>query len=537
MSYFDAIAIEAYISSTWIDLTPDVRGTIRGKWGIQSPFFLERVADIGTLTFTLDNSENNSAGKLGYYSPSHANAMSGWKTGIPVRVTWTYDGNTQRKLYYINHDGLRISTGVSGARTVDVTCSDWMSYASSHTLNLVSSQSNKTITDAVNALIADMPIAPQRTATILFPETSTAFDTVFDISSSETTVLGEFTRLAVSEWGLIFLSPDPIYGETLQIWTRSEEAQDAHRGYFAKHTSECGFLLLSDDSFLLLSDDASKLIRNEQMSTPTWSDADYDFSRGSAVTYGSQLINQISTRTYPRNVGTSLVQLWKMQSSVSLAPGETKSGIRAQYRDPNNPGENINGTDFVTPVASTDYQAFANADGSGANLTADLQVSATFGASEVELSITNTGAATLFTGGPILFQVRGKPVTIYEQTERVTKDDASISTYGKKEISFDIKYVTDIESVRNLASAILITQDYKTPKTFIEEVWLCANHSHKNMNLFMIAYPGMQLQMSDAMSGVNNQNYRVNGIEFEIQPGNIVFYKLILTKYFNVPDF
>lgn len=534
MSQFDFIKIEALIGSSWVNLTPDVVGVVRGSFGILGSTFMDRVGDVGKLEFQLDNSAANSAGKIGYYSPEHANAMSGWTTGLTILLTWQYDGKVQRKRYYIDHNGIKITPGTQGDRRVTVTCHDWIGYAARHVLNLLQSASNKQIDQAVPLVLANMAKQPQATA---YTSGATVFPTVFDIVSSETTALGEFNRLAMSEWGKIYIERNPVNGETLFVNSRASRGNDPYPVGFPKHSSECGlFLLAGGSSGYLLKTDGGRIILNEYIATPSFSDADYEADRMSEIVHGSQLVNQISITAYPRKVDTSVSVLWKMESSISIAPGETKSGIRGRYRDPNGQSENINGTDFVTPVATTDYQAFSNPDGTGTNLTANLSVTATFGAAEVELSLTNTGATTLYTGKDILFQVRGKRVVVYDKTEQVVSDSDSIAKYGKHELTFDMKYEDDPVNPHKLATSLLMVHDYKSPHTFIESVWLQANRSHKNMVTFMFARTDDIMTFQDAMSGTNRQ-YIINGMEFEIHPGNIVYYKLILTNYFVVVDF
>ena len=94
----DDVRIEAFIAGNWVDLTPDCLDEATWKYGIDGNTPEDCTASPGALAFTLDNSENNSAQTLGYYSPRHANKRSGWAFGIPVRVVLDY-GSDVVKFY------------------------------------------------------------------------------------------------------------------------------------------------------------------------------------------------------------------------------------------------------------------------------------------------------------------------------------------------------------------------------------------------------------------------------------------------------
>ncbi|MFZ5589625.1 MAG: hypothetical protein ACOY4M_08330 [Pseudomonadota bacterium] len=529
MSAFDSIKLEVYIGSSWIDLTPDVVGTIVGRIGMDSSTFMARVSDPGTLKFQLNNSSSNSQGRAGLYSPQHANKLSGWTTNLPVMLTFLYDGHEQKFLFYIAPDGIEIDAGTSGTQRVTVICEDWMGYASRQIPSPLQSQSNKTTIDAIQTL---MGLLERQPSSFAYGTPLTTFPTVFDVSSSETTILGEFNRLAMSDWGKIFTERDPLYGLRLCFQDRSGGITFPYQRNFPKHSSECGSLLLTSGDKLLNTDNG-RIVLNEQITIIAIPDTWYYQERPPRIVHGGVMVNQINILSYPRKVGTSDVVLWKMQSSTKLNPGQTISGIRGRYRDPNGQSENINGTDFITPVANTDYKAFANADGTGADLTANLSVTIEFGAAEFEMSLTNTGGTTLYTGKDILFQVRGKTVTVYDKTEKVERDTSSIASYGKQEFTFDLKYENNIENHSKLANALLL--NFAAPKTFMENVWMTANRNHETMVLFLYAMIGDNYPFRETMSNAN-ASYFINGIEFEIV-GSIVYFKYTLSPYFTVVDF
>ena len=118
--------MEAYLNGSWVDITDDVLGVVRGEWGISGTGPIDFVADTGSLEFDLQN--HNPVGK---YSPGHPNCTSGWKKGVPVRQTFTYNGYTKRVRRYVND--FQNAGGKDERKRI--TALDWMEYASRNPIN------------------------------------------------------------------------------------------------------------------------------------------------------------------------------------------------------------------------------------------------------------------------------------------------------------------------------------------------------------------------------------------------------------------
>jgi hypothetical protein len=71
----------------WTDVTRDLRrsGGVRFDRGLPGVTPRDLVAKTGIMSFTLDNSEENSEGLIGLYSPGHANLRNGFDKNIGVR--------------------------------------------------------------------------------------------------------------------------------------------------------------------------------------------------------------------------------------------------------------------------------------------------------------------------------------------------------------------------------------------------------------------------------------------------------------------
>lgn len=86
--YFDDVSLVETFPDEWVEIT-DVMGDRPVVWesGLPGPNVFDLVARTGILSFSLDNSAQNSASKLGLYSPDHANALAGFVEGARIAIT------------------------------------------------------------------------------------------------------------------------------------------------------------------------------------------------------------------------------------------------------------------------------------------------------------------------------------------------------------------------------------------------------------------------------------------------------------------
>src|SRR3990167_1045455 len=83
-------------TGAWTALRADVltHPGVVATYGINGTGPEDRVADTGTMDFSLNNSIQNIAQAVGNYSPLHANARAGFEVGIGTRLTVVYSGST-----------------------------------------------------------------------------------------------------------------------------------------------------------------------------------------------------------------------------------------------------------------------------------------------------------------------------------------------------------------------------------------------------------------------------------------------------------
>lgn len=511
---FDSVAIEVYLSPSWVDLTPDKRISPAPRWsrGSMGNGLLDRVGDPGYLVFMLDNSEKNSVSTLGYYSPGHANALAGWTTGLPVRLKFVYDGETFYKFYgRITPDGIRVFPGEKLDRVVQVTVGDFMAQASNHELRLLALLENKKIEQTVPYILANMPIQPLATE---YGTGIYEFPTVFDTLKTATTATAEFQKLANSELGYIRIVGDRTGGETLRV----QGLQDTWIPNLdiPKSKSESGFLLKEDGGYLLL-ETGGKIILN-QVQEASFDGS--DLGDRTELGYGKTLCNRVTVTTYPRRVDAAATTvLFTLQGEITIAAGATKSDYFCRYRDPSGGASYVNGRDMVTPVEGTDYTAGSTSGGTDKN--AKLTVTADYGTEGVSYTLTNTDTATIYV---TKLQARGKGIYIYDAVRVVYEDTASQAIHGIYSLNIDMRYQDDPTVGEYFANQALARG--KRPADSVERLHLLANRNSKNMYGFLCLEPGTRLSFSEGVSGISG-DFFVQGYEAELVGDTVWWYPVL----------
>jgi hypothetical protein len=157
--------------------------------------------------------------------------------------------------------------------------------------------------------------------------------------------------------------------------------------------------------------------------------------------------NLIKVRSsVPQKYPTST--LWTLGDPVYLQASESAE-LWAEYEYN---ASAVPATAVITPVITTDYKMFANSDGTGTDLTADLSVSMLAYSTQAVLTVTNNGASA---GYITLLQVRGDPI-VSSNTTAIQKTDAdSVRIYGSR--PFEMVVPHTVNTARQYAELLLAT--------------------------------------------------------------------------------
>ena len=527
--YCDSIVFEIREpgSATWTDVSADVRQNPAptGNIGIMGNGYTDRIGGDGYFSFSLDNSASNSQATLGYYT-------SNLVLGSSFRLTMTYDGTPRQKWFgYI--ESIEITPGVNASRDVKVKCRDWLTLMAEYKLDRLPQVTGVGYGSIVPTLIDTLPLQPGRVQSGV--GTTYTFASTFDLLGANTTVIGELSSYTNAEFGYLYMSE----GGHLLMYENRLKRSAASASVISKHSSDLtDFLLLEDGtSYLLLEDNTSKLLLEGTQSV-SFTDADVLDNGGAKVSFARHYFNYVTAVLTPRKYDAAATTiLWTLETPVMVPANSSVKGIRGRYRDPNGAASYINGINMQTQVPNTDFKAYANEDGTGADLTTALYPVADFGTAEVEFELFNLGGTNLYTGGDdILFQVKGMGIYIYDPVTVVIdwQDELGTGTVpyevGRSVIDLDLKYRADVADVRDILKDNIFDASY-TPAISVEAYPLNANRDKKNMLAFMCLNPGSLCNFSETVAGFDKE-YFINGYSFTIRDGKNIFWTPILCDLF-----
>lgn len=473
---------------------------------------LDRIGDAGILTFDLNNSTTNTAGLLGYYSPGHANYWAGWTIGLPVRLGFVFETITYYKWYgNIAPKGIFVNPGVYGNRRVTVSCWDYMAQLAVHEINLLSLATNKRIDEAVPLVVANMPRAPIATSYATGVET---FATVFDGITKGARALGVINDLLLSEWAYGYVKGDKTGGETLVI-----EAQDTRplktNTILPKSRDDCS--VLTDESGNILTDESDNILVADEAGATAILENPIDVK----TSFGTHQTNRTILTAYPRKVdAVASTILFTLQTPIKLSAGETKTGVRCMFRDPSGASTRINGKEIT--ISAT---ANAQADGLGANKTANLTVTTDTGTDAVEHSLYNSDGSDIYV---ITLTATGKGIYLYDYVQMVVEDSSSQTRYeAVLTTTINCRYQNDPAKVDTISDYVLARNT--DPHTTVDSARFCANRDATAMFCFLELEPGTKAAFSESVTAVSD-NYFIQGYSFEINDANIVFWSPVLTN-------
>jgi len=205
--------------------------------------------------------------------------------------------------------------------------------------------------------------------------------------------------------------------------------------------------------------------------------------------------------------------------------------IRGDYRDPENPDTKVNANNgtMIAPVATTDYLAFANEDGTGTNYTTSVTITAEYGTADVKYTIVNGAGADVYV---TFLQARGYGIYFYDATEKLFNDTAA-QTDGIVKLDIDLPYVDRLSQLLLWSSEADIWTELLNGVSDIEmsipRVSFTANKSTKLMMMFMFLEPSWLVNVSETVTtpGAGGQAYYstpwfIQGYDFEIVNGSDV---------------
>jgi len=492
--YPDSVVIWAKINSVWTDISSKVVSDLDGEMGMHDSAYTNRLASPGRMTFALNN-------ESGTYTPSSA-----FRKGAEIKVEVTYAGVTKTKFYGSIED-MDPDVGIWGTQRIRVTATDWLQFATDQVVREQPVATNRPIREAVTELLATAPIQP------LFLSLDAGlqlFPVVFDAATKNTKIYQELNNLVLSEWGYGYMDQG---GERLRI--EANEARKNPQLSILPLASDGSDLLKSDGGHLLKSDGGKILLNrtSQAIYVNTFEDLD--------VIYGRHLLNEAAFTVYPRVVDITLQVLFNLGFPI-FVPELGTIEFTAYFSDPTG-GSRISGMNMVVPVITTDYLMFANEDGTGTDLSANIIITPSFSSDGAKYTVVNTGSAGYIT----FFQQRGYGLRRYNPIDVLAEDAASKETFGPKSLTVHQTYQqsTDMATVE----AAKIVDIEKDPRTVVLKAYFNANESDEKMKSFLHIDIGSLVRIQCTKPPIDD-NFFVQGLKWKITPGGIITFSWIVQE-------
>lgn len=371
-------------------------------------------------------------------------------------------------------DDLIVEPGEYEGRRVFAVGLDWMDEAArSNAPTAV--QINQRSDQVFAAVLAQIPTQPAATVTRTGQST---FEYALDNVASETKALAQFADIAKSEFGIIACRRDATTGQELYF-------EDRHYRATVNTT-----LVTLDKSMHRLVLPGAR----------------------------ADILNAFRIRTFPRRVETGIVIARldaAMQSPFSVGESRTFS---LDYTDPVQRDTRIGAKNQIAPFVFTDYNMNTAADGSGADVSANFTVAATFFASSVKIVVTHVSGAT---GYIRALQARGDGVLSLNPVVSYERDASSASTYGENLVDLDMPFQSDPYVGADLAQ--YLKQVYANPLANVREVSFVANQSDALMTAAITGDISARVQLVETVSGLSTATYYfINGVEHSISEREVL---------------
>jgi hypothetical protein len=461
------------------------------SYGVTGTGPLDRVADTGTLSFSLDNSSGNSHGQQGAYSPGHANALAGWDIGNLIELTVTYSGTT----YYKFTGKLSSVSPLAGqyqSQTVECVAVDWMDEAAISKVKGVTVQSNKRSDELIKDLVDNAVTVPPKGTS--YSEGQSTFVTAFDnLLDAQTSVLKALYDCVISELGYLYIKGDTVEGGILTFEDRHARPKTgAAVGTFSNTMT------------------------------------------GLSVGRGREgIFNTVYVVVHPRTTDDATSVLYELTTtgSTPAIPANSTITINCPYREASINAYRVAAATIITPASGSDWIANTASDGTGTNITSDVDVTVkTQAANAVDLEITNNNLATAYL---TTLQVRGTAIRDVTATVMSATDDLSMNRYGERDSRIDMKYESNAGEFGNeIANWIL--NIYKDPRYVVSNFQIASNASDYMMTQSLAREPGDKITFAETMTGITTVDdgvevgYFVNGVRMIISSGGIITTSWIL---------
>ena len=279
---------------------------------------------------------------------------------------------------------------------------------------------------------------------------------------------------------------------------------------------EAGRIFVSRDGVITLWNAHHFITKNSSDQTFT-QDAFTEMTYG----FGSGVINNVIVQARPRTIGTVPETLAELDKAIKIGKGKTKA-VSFRYRD-TSIDATISGKDVITPVATTDYTANANEDGTGTDYTDAVTIKVIeIHANRARFEFTNGGPVDVWLQPSS--KVRGIKITDFGIIDAEAEDETSIGTYQRHKFTYPF-IMDDLDVAQQMANYYVSL--WKDPAGRVTSVTIPTYRDATLLTQALTRTIGDRITISESQTGLTTVDYFIIGERWDLQ-GGMVFLTWLL---------
>jgi hypothetical protein len=539
----------------WSPVDDVLMGSVGATYGLSGTGPTDLVAPSGHMSFALDNSEDNGAGLIGYYSPNNANCRPGFGQDIAVRLRWNIPGFLPFFKFLGRLVSIDPAPNALGERRTQCSAVDFMDDLAEQKVELPV-QVDKRPDQIINLILDSMPRQPGSRALDVGEST---FRYALDNSRSEAQpALTELQRVAQSEPGRIYIKGDRVAGGVFTFERRSARLVPVpvqsfdntggafmafkapnERGYFYNRIKVTVHPRLVDtvDTTVLYLEKGNPDIEIGSTVTVTgrYTDPANRASRvggtdmqpiTTAITSSSVANPTTITTAVPHGLQTGdTVIIWGHTGSTPAIAGKytiTRTGA-STFTIPVN--VSVGGTGGTL---TGDYEFNTLADGSGTDLTPTVTVTVVFGANSPTFTIVNSSGSLAYR---VKLRARGRGLYDYQPYAADVFDAASILARGEALLKFDMPYQHGGQVANTIANNFLHLWNIPQPRNVSLGY---VNKDDASLAMALALEPGHAITLTETVSGIS-KTFFVNQVSLKPITSEIVRFDWLLELALSIP--
>lgn len=194
-------------------------------------------------------------------------------------------------------------------------------------------------------------------------------------------------------------------------------------------------------------------------------------------------------------------------------PDGGKYVLRLPYIDPDT-GQAVGAKDIITPVAGTDFHVWESIGGRDYTDKGWVSVSVAPTGSGVECTFINHGGTPFYVTD---FQVRGTAIISYEPVQSIRQDTASIATYGRRPIEYNVPLYSNQTFSESLADYLLY--QYTDARQRVRRLLFTGAAAVGGGNVFDLEI-GDVVTISNYQNAITSERYVVCGMSYQLYPND-----------------